>query len=123
MSKIVSFAVVFTIVGSISSINVANVALILIILASVLPYYLFIHSQVSKTTIIKNTMVTILVTTLMSLWWIIPILNYYLLSPSTQLFAEVNVDAWSWTHSRASFLNLFLLNGRMELETRIFSLF
>ena len=45
-----------------------------------------------------------------NLWWIIPILNYYFLSSQT-FNSTVSVGAWSWTHARASFLNLFWLNG------------
>ena len=44
------------------------------------------------------------------MWWIFPILNYFLL-PVSILNPQINPTSWSWTHNRASFLNLFWLNG------------
>ena len=108
---IICFALTFTIVASISTINLADDALIFISLASVLPYYVVLDRKITIIQLIKNLLLLLIITFLLSLWWIIPILNYYLLSPSTQLQQEINVLAWSWTHARASFLNLFWLNG------------
>jgi hypothetical protein len=105
------FAITFAIVVSISSINLADVALILISLVSVLLYYIFLQRKKTARSLIGNVTVLLTITLLLSVWWMIPILNYYVLSPSTQLQTEVNVVLWSWTHARASFLNLFLLNG------------
>lgn len=106
------FALTFTVVSSISSMNLANVALMLISLGSVLLYYIIFQRKIDAKSLIKNLTLILVTTFLVSLWWIIPILNYYLLSPSMQLQQEVNVSMWSWTHARSSFLNLFWLNGR-----------
>ena len=105
------FAITFAIVASISSINVTDVALILISLVSVLVYYIFFQRKKTARSLIENLTILLIITLLLSVWWIIPILNYFVLSPSTQLQTEVNVVLWSWTHARASFLNLFGLNG------------
>jgi len=105
------FALTFAFAGSISSMNIADVALTLIGLASVLFYYIIFERKIATRLLIKNLAVLLVVTVLLSMWWIVPILNYYLLSPSTQLQQEINVLSWSWTHARASFLNLFSLNG------------
>ncbi|MEM0217107.1 MAG: alpha-(1-_3)-arabinofuranosyltransferase family protein [Candidatus Bathyarchaeia archaeon] len=103
------FAIISTISLSFASINPTNVVLTLLSLAILLPYYLIaqknrIHQLLQQ--IVKLTIIS----TLLNMWWIIPILNYYLWSP-LQLNSYINVTSWSWTHYRASFLNLFRLNG------------
>ena len=108
-TNILIFAVVFSITSSISSINMANVALILISLTAILIYQI-ITKRKKATEIFKKLLILSIITILVSLWWIIPIINYYILSP-TQLQKEINVISWSWTHARSSFLNLFWLNG------------
>jgi len=108
---IICFALTFAIVASISSMNLADVALIFVSLASVLFYYVILERKIATRQLAKNLAMLLIITSLLSVWWIVPILNYYLLSPSTQLQQEVNVLSWSWTHARASFLNLFWLNG------------
>jgi hypothetical protein len=108
---IVLFGVTFTIVGSISSINLADVALIAISISGVLLYYTVLERKISMKQLATNLAMLLVVTLLLSIWWIVPIFNCYLLSPSTQLGREINVFSWSWTHARASFLNLLWLNG------------
>jgi hypothetical protein len=115
------FAIIFAIVASISSINLADVALIVISLVSVLLYYIFFQRKKAARVLMENLTVLIIITLLLSVWWMIPILNYYVLSPSTQLQTEVNVILWSWTHARASFLNLFWLNGGWGWRPEYFS--
>ena len=104
------FAVTFSIVASVAGINLANIALVMISLASILLYYMLFERK-SLGLFIKNIGILSVMTVLLSIWWIIPIFNHYLFSPSTQFQPEVNVVIWSWTHVRASFLNLFWLNG------------
>ena len=45
-----------------------------------------------------------------NIWWVVPMLNYYLLSPQT-INSQITAASLSWTQARASFLNLFWLNG------------
>jgi hypothetical protein len=108
---VVYFAVAFTTVASVSSINFADIGLIFISLASIFLYYIIFDRKVVIKKIGIKIAVLSIVTFLVSTWWIIPVLNYYLFSPSTQLQQEVAISSWSWTHARASFLNLFMLNG------------
>lgn len=108
---IIYFALVFTVVASVSSINFANVALIIISLGSISLYCFLLERKTATKKMIRNFVRLLIVTSLLSTWWIVPSLNYYVLSPSTQLPQEISVQSWSWTHVRASFLNLFWLNG------------
>lgn len=109
--NIACFALTFSIVGSVASMNVAVNAIIVIALISISLYYLVFDQTTNKTQALKTLGVITVITILASCWWIIPILNYYILSSSTQLMSNVNVLSWSWTHSRASILNLLMLNG------------
>lgn len=109
--NMVCFVLVFTSVGSIASMNVANDAIIVVVLIAISLYYLAFERELNRTRALRTLIVIAVITFLASCWWIIPILNYYLLSSSTQLVSEVNVLSWSWTHSRASILNLLMLNG------------
>jgi hypothetical protein len=109
--RIFSFALSFTLVASTSSVNPTDIALILIILATILLYHSIFQKKISTKSLTRKLAALLVITFLFSLYWIIPILNYYVSSPSTQLQQEVNVLSWSWTHARASFLNLFWLNG------------
>jgi hypothetical protein len=106
---IIYFAITSTIAFSFASVNPPNVIIALLLLATLLLYYLITQKNRIPQLLHKIIKVTA-ITTLLSTWWIIPILNYYLLSPS-QLNPQISVTSWSWTHSRASFLNLFWLNG------------
>lgn len=110
-THIIFFAFAFMIVGSISSINVADFALIVISLACVLVYYTVFERKIVVKQLVKNLTMLLAVTLPLSIWWIIPIINHYLLSSSMQLQPELNVVSGSWTQVRSSFLNLFCLNG------------
>ena len=105
------FGIVFAIVASVSSINLADDVLIVISLVSVLVYYLVIERKIKARRILRNLAVVSIITLLLSTWWIVPILVYYVPTSSTQLQSNVNVLDWSWTQTRASFMNLFWLNG------------
>lgn len=105
------FAVVFTVIASIASVNLADDALIIIALASALLYFAVLDRKMTAEQLAKKLLTLATMTFLLSVWWIVPLLNYYLPSSTTQLFPQVSVAAWSWTHARASFLNLFWLNG------------
>lgn len=107
--KIIYFAVASTIILSFASINPPNVIIILSVLTILTLYYLFIQRKQLRslfTNMVKLAAISIPI----NLWWVIPVLNYYSWSPSI-LNPEIGVTIWSWTHSRASFLNLFWLNG------------
>jgi len=108
---VIFFALSFAIVASISSINMADIALIIISLSSVLFYYIVLERKIAAKCIIKNLTMALVITSLLSIWWIIPVVNYYILPSSMQFEQEVNVLSVSWTHYRASFLNLFRLNA------------
>jgi len=107
--NIIYFAITSTLILSFASINPANVIIILLVLAITLLYYIIRQRNKLRPLLLNIAKLTVLAV-LLNLWWTIPILNYYLLSPSA-LNPEVSVIAWSWTHRRASLLNLFWLNG------------
>lgn len=109
--RIIYFALAFTAVASLSSMNIANVALVLISLSTLLIYYVILERRWTVKQLSRNLLMLTVITFLLSVWWIIPISNYYISSTATQLQKDVNVRSWSWTQSRASFLNLFWLNG------------
>jgi hypothetical protein len=100
----------FAMVASISSMNVANEAILIIVLSFFGIYFIY-DSQISTLIKAENLIMALAVSVALSIWWIFPLLNFYLFSPSIQLQQDINVASWSWTHSRASFLNLFQLNG------------
>jgi hypothetical protein len=106
-----AFGIVFAIVASVSSINFADDVLIGVSLVSVFVYYLVIERKIKARRILGNLAVVLIITLLLSAWWIVPILVYYVPTSSTQLQSNVNVLDWSWTQTRASFMNLFWLNG------------
>jgi hypothetical protein len=107
--NIIYFAVTSTVTLSLASINPSNVIIILLVLAIIILYYLLLQREQ-----IRSTLLCVLKLALISIplnfWWAIPTLNYYIWSPSV-LNPQVNVADWAWTHSRASFINLFWLNG------------
>ncbi len=105
------FAFIFSIVASFASINLANVVLLLIGLSLVYIYQVFFNRKTLAKQLLKITSVLLVLTSLLSVWWIIPNVNYYLPSSSSQLQPDVNVNSWSWSHQRASLLNLFSLNA------------
>jgi hypothetical protein len=107
--NIIYFALTSVLALSFASINPANIALAFFGLLILTIYYLVKFRKQLRpllTTFGKIAAISIPV----NLWWILPILNFYALSP-LNLNTTVNVDAWVWTHVRASFLNLFWLNG------------
>ncbi|MDH5770738.1 MAG: YfhO family protein, partial [Candidatus Bathyarchaeota archaeon] len=107
--KIVYFAITSAITLSFASINVANIISILVVLAIILLYQLVIHRKRIRQ-LLLNILKLTAISLLLNLWWTIPIVNYYFWS-SSALNPEISVTAWSWTHSRASFINLLWLNG------------
>lgn len=107
----ICFGLLFTVAASISSMNPAHIVLILLALMFVFIYYVLIERRIAKKQILQNLTILLSITLLLNIWWIIPIFNYYLLSASTAFQSEINVLSWSFTHGRASFLNLFLLNA------------
>jgi 2-polyprenyl-3-methyl-5-hydroxy-6-metoxy-1,4-benzoquinol methylase len=106
-----AFAFTFSVVASFASINLANVILLLIGLGAVYIYHLVFNRKIIVKQLIKVTAVLLILTSLLSIWWIIPNVNYYLPSDSSQLQADINVNSWSWSHQRASPLNLLSLNA------------
>ena len=94
---------------SFASINPANLALMLFGLGILAVYYLVKFARQLRLLLVSFGKIAGL-TIPINLWWIIPVLNYYVFS-SQALNSSVNVNSWSWTHVRASFLNLFWLNG------------
>ena len=107
--KIIYFVIASTIILSFASINPPNVIIILFILAVITLYSLFMQRKQPRSLLI-NIMKLAAISIPINLWWVIPVLNYYFWSPLI-LNPEISVTVWSWTHSRASFLNLFWLNG------------
>jgi hypothetical protein len=108
--KIVYFAIISTVAFSIASANPANVVIVLFVLGITFIYYLIAQRNEISLLLQRVAKLTVLCI-LINLWWTIPILNYYSWSPSSTLNPQVSVTAWSWTQARASFLNLFWLNG------------
>ena len=107
--NIIYFALVSVVAFSFASINPANLALMGFGLGILVIYYLVkFRSQLRGLFVSFGKIAGLTIP--INLWWIIPILNYYFLS-SQAFNSTVSVDAWSWTHARASFLNLFWLNG------------
>lgn len=105
---IIYFSITSTVAFSAASANLANIVLIILVLALITFFYVL--TQRNKFRLSLNLAKMVFLSMLLNMWWIIPILNYYLWSPAT-LNPEISVSAWSWTHVRASFLNLFRLNG------------
>jgi len=108
--NIIYFAIISTITFSLASTNPANVVIILLVLGITFLYYLIAQRNEIHLLLLKITKL-IAISIPLNLWWTIPILNYYFWSSSLTLNPQVSVTAWSWTQSRASFLNLFWLNG------------
>lgn len=107
--RIIYFGIASTVILSFASINPPNVIIILSILAIITLYYLFMQRKQPRSLLI-NIMKLAAISIPINLWWVIPVLNYYFWSPLT-LNPEISVAVWSWSHNRASFLNLFWLNG------------
>lgn len=107
--RIIYFSIASTIILSFASINPSNVIIIFFVLAIMLLYYLFMQRKQFRSILMK-IMKLVAISIPINLWWVIPVLNTYSWSSSI-LNPEVSVTVWSWTQSRASFLNLFWLNG------------
>jgi hypothetical protein len=106
---VIYFAIISTITLSFGSINPANVIIVFLVLGMIILYYCLMQRKKICFHLL-NISKLIIISVLFNLWWTIPILNYYLWS-STTLTPVVSATEWSWTHQRASFLNLFWLNG------------
>jgi hypothetical protein len=107
--NIIYFAVASTITFSLGSVNLANVIITLLVVTFFLLYYI-IKQRNQIRLLSLNIIKLAALTVLLNIWWVVPTLNFYLWS-SSELTPQINVTAWSWTHARASFLNLFWLNG------------
>jgi len=107
--NIVYFALASVVALSVESPNTANLALNIFGLTILAIYYLIKFRRLLRPILVSFVKIAGL-TIPINLWWLYTILNYYLFSPQS-LNTSVNVVAWSWTHVRASFLNLFWLNG------------
>ena len=103
--NIVIFALVLSFSLAFASINLSNIILILLCLSTVLVYYVLIHRRKLKPLLLTVVKIAGIAVPL-SLWWIIPIANYYVISP-LELNTQISIASWSWTQNRASFLNLF----------------
>ena len=106
---VICFALVSVVALSVASINPANIALFLFAL-SVFAVYFLIKRRKNLLPFLFAVGKIIAVTIPINLWWMYPMLNTFIFSP-TGLNSQVNVASWSWTHVRASFLNLFWFNG------------
>ena len=107
--NVIYFALVSVVALSFASINPANVALFLFGLAVLAVYYLFKFRNRLRSFLVALAKI-VGVTFPINLWWLIPVLNSFIFSGQA-LNPQISVGAWSWTHARASFLNLFWLNG------------
>lgn len=110
--NIIAFAITSTILMSLASMNPPLLALIFIANFIVFIYY-FISEKNIRLKTIQNLFVLFVVVFLINLWWLIPFLEqlFFINSGGSQLGNGMDVTEWSWTHARASFLNLFWLNG------------
>ena len=106
---ILYFAAVSSITFSFASQNPANIALILLVLAVMFLYYILVQRKAGHK-LFTSTVSLIIITVLLNLWWVVPVFNYYIWSP-LYFQEQIDVAKWSWTHDRASLLNLFGLNG------------
>lgn len=116
--NIVYLALISTISLSFASVNPPNVIIAAGVLCVILLYYV-IDQRESISQKLSAIGKLIAISIPLNLLWIIPVLNYYLLSPA-QLNPDVSIGAWSWTHARASFLNLFWLNGGWDWRPEYF---
>ena len=106
---VIFFAFVSVVALSVASINPANIALFLFALTVFAVYFLIKHRKNLLPFLFAVGKITA-VTIPINIWWMYPMLNTFFFSPAG-LNSQVNVASWSWTHERASFLNLFWFNG------------
>ncbi len=107
---IIYFAIVSVVAFSFASINPANVALLIIGLAVLTIYFLVKYRNQLRPLLLSLGKI-VGATLSLNLWWLIPVLGSFVFSPSQTLTSKISIEAWSWTQNRASFLNLFWLNG------------
>ena len=107
---IIYFALVSVAAFSFASINPANVALLLIGLAVLAFYFVFRYRKQTRPFLLSLGKI-VGATFPLNLWWLIPVLGSFIFSSSQTLNSQINIQAWDWTQNRASFLNLFWLNG------------
>ena len=110
LKNTVYFVITSSILFSFSSINPTLLVLDIITLFFIFLYYLIfkpsLRIRLLKYSVLLKPVLAI------NIWWIIPTYFYYSPSSGSSLIPQVtNVSTWSWTHVRASFLNLFWLNG------------
>jgi hypothetical protein len=107
--EVICFGLVSVVALSVASVNPANIALFLFALSVFTVYFLFKFKKNVLPFLFVIGKITAL-TIPINVWWMFPMLNTFIFSPAG-LNSQVNVASWSWTHARASFLNLFWFNG------------
>jgi hypothetical protein len=107
--RIICLTLVSVVALSVASINPANIVLFILAFAVMGVYLIVKHIKNLKPLLFSLGRI-IPIAFLVNLWWIFPMLMAFIFSPQG-LNSQVNIAAWSWTHIRASFLNLFWLNG------------
>ncbi len=106
------FVAVSSILTSFITVNPPLLALVGLVLVTLFIYTLI--SQVGiRLKIIKTLIFLSVVCILVNLWWIIPFSAQVIpfIQGSSSLGTPTTIDSWSFVHARASFLNLFQLNG------------
>ena len=119
--NVIAFAFISTILTSFASINPPLLAIIFITWFFMFLYY-FITEKAIRIKIVRNLLALSIIVFLINIWWIIPFLTRLLpvISGSTIVGTVIDVTKWEWTHSRASFLNLFWLNGHWSWRPKYF---
>lgn len=107
----VCFIITSTVGLSYSATNLTMVPLSIMSLLLVFLYYILFKPGM-RLKLIKNFVVLTCIALLVNIWWIIPNLLYFFSSVMSAGIA-IDVASWGWMHARASFLNLFWLNGAM----------
>ncbi len=110
--RIIIFSLAAMVGFSFAAINPANIVLMLLALLVVTVYELVKYRRNLKPFLGSFAKIA-LISIPLSLWWMLPLLNVYFLSPQI-LNSQVNVWDWSWTQTRSSFLNIFWFNGFWE---------
>lgn len=106
----VLFAIISTFLFSFASQNLPLIGIIVLSLVIFGGYYRVKYNYKS----LKILCITFLLLILINIWWIIPIfyqVSFSLIHPDSLITTVTNVNDWAFTHQRASFLNLFWLNG------------
>jgi hypothetical protein len=106
---VICFGLVSVVALSVASVNPANIALFLFALSVFALYFLIKHRKNLLPFLFVIGKIGV-VSIPINIWWMYPMLNTFIFSPAG-LNSQVNVASWSWTHARASFLNLFWFNG------------